>query len=55
MNKAIECLRDKVSSNYNAEMGKSCLKSKLESYLNLMPLVNVEKLEKLFDKDEESC
>ena len=36
-------------------MGKSCLKSKLDSYLKLIPVINEDKLEKLFDRDEESC
>ena len=55
VNASVNSLRDKISSSHNAEMGKSCLKSKLDSYLKLIPVINEDKLEKLFDRDEESC
>ena len=54
-NAMIEGVRDKIKSNHNVMSAKSCLKSSLAKYLNLLPLLNVDVMTKTLDKDVEIC
>ena len=53
--KHIDTLRDKIESHIKAGPGNSFLKSELHDYLNCLPQVKLEKMEKLLEYDKRSC
>ena len=54
-NKIIEGCRSKLQANHNKISSKSCFKHPLTSYLKKCEVVDLEALEKMFDKDILTC
>ena len=54
-NDALDNLKNILRANHDENSAKSCLKSPLTKYEQMIPAVNIEGLEKLLDKDSEQC
>ena len=52
----LELVKEKIKSYHDDNSAKSCLKSPLAEYLNLLsPPLDLEAMTKLLDKDVEIC
>ena len=48
-------IRDMISNEHNSSPDKSFLKSSLDTYLKAVSTLDLETLEKLFEKDLKTC